>query len=80
MLNSRAISCVLHRCAGEAIPLEYNLDVLQGISFDKGCYVGQELVARAHWSGTVRKRLMPFALKPPEGGALLASAVATNIP
>mmetsp|Transcript_16306 Transcript_16306/g.48902 ORF Transcript_16306/g.48902 Transcript_16306/m.48902 type:complete len:357 (+) Transcript_16306:94-1164(+) len=61
--------------AGEAIPLEYNLDVLQGISFDKGCYVGQELVARAHWSGTVRKRLMPFALKPPEGAVAVGAGV-----
>ncbi|KAK8944679.1 hypothetical protein KSP39_PZI007849 [Platanthera zijinensis] len=30
---------------GEAIPLEYNLHGLNAISFDKGCYVGQELVA-----------------------------------
>ena len=52
--------------AGEAIPLEYNLDGLQGVSFEKGCYVGQELVARTHWSGAVRKRLMPLALRPPE--------------
>ncbi len=56
--------------AGEAIPLEYNLDGLGGISFDKGCYVGQELVARTHWSGAVRKRLMPFALRPSDGAVL----------
>lgn len=56
--------------AGDAIPLEYNLDALHGISFDKGCYVGQELVARAHWSGTVRKRLMPFALHPTDAVAI----------
>lgn len=53
--------------AGEAMPLEYNLDALQGISYDKGCYVGQELVARTHWSGLIRKRLMPFALRPSAG-------------
>lgn len=45
---------------GEAIPLEYNLDALNAISFDKGCYVGQELIARTHHRGVVRKRIMPL--------------------
>lgn len=45
---------------GEAIPLEYNLAGLNAISFDKGCYVGQELIARAHHRGIVRKRLIPL--------------------
>ncbi|CAM6093365.1 unnamed protein product [Calypogeia fissa] len=44
---------------GEAIPLEYNLAGLNAISFDKGCYVGQELVARTHHRGVIRKRVMP---------------------
>ncbi|XP_051114980.1 putative transferase At4g12130, mitochondrial [Andrographis paniculata] len=45
---------------GEAIPLEYNLAGLNAISFDKGCYVGQELVARTHHRGVIRKRLIPL--------------------
>lgn len=45
---------------GEAIPLEYNLVALNAISFDKGCYVGQELVARTHHRGVIRKRLLPL--------------------
>lgn len=45
---------------GEAIPLEYNLAGLNAISFDKGCYVGQELVARSHHRGVIRKRLLPI--------------------
>ncbi|XP_059433333.1 putative transferase At4g12130, mitochondrial [Corylus avellana] len=45
---------------GEAIPLEYNLAGLNAISFDKGCYVGQELVARTHHRGVIRKRLLPL--------------------
>ncbi|MFS8032515.1 putative GTP-binding protein TrmE/Glycine cleavage system T protein, domain 1 [Helianthus anomalus] len=45
---------------GEAIPLEYNLAGLNAISFDKGCYVGQELIARSHHRGVVRKRLLPL--------------------
>ncbi|XAR54992.1 hypothetical protein NMG60_11030356 [Bertholletia excelsa] len=45
---------------GEAMPLEYNLAGLNAISFDKGCYVGQELVARTHHRGVIRKRLLPL--------------------
>ena len=52
---------------GEAIPLEYNLDGLNAISFTKGCYMGQELVARTHFRGMVRKRLMPIVLVPHAG-------------
>lgn len=45
---------------GEAIPLEYNLAGLNAISFDKGCYIGQELIARTHHRGVIRKRLLPL--------------------
>jgi folate-binding protein YgfZ len=39
------------------IPQMLNLDQLQGISFNKGCYVGQEIVARTHYLGKA-KRIM----------------------
>ncbi|GMH38121.1 hypothetical protein BSKO_06005 [Bryopsis sp. KO-2023] len=45
--------------SGGALPLEHNMDVLNGVSFTKGCYVGQELTARTHFQGRIRKRLMP---------------------
>lgn len=45
---------------GEAIPLEYNLAGLNAISFEKGCYIGQELIARTHHRGVIRKRLLPL--------------------
>lgn len=51
------------RDAGNAMPLEYNLDALHGVSYSKGCYVGQELIARTHNRGVVRKRLMPIAIE-----------------
>ena len=46
----------------QAIPLEYNLDWLGAVAFDKGCYLGQELMARTHFRGTIRKRLLPFKI------------------
>ena len=36
---------------------EANIDLLKGVSFDKGCYLGQELTARIHYRGLVKKRL-----------------------
>ncbi len=45
--------------------LEGNLDALNGVSFSKGCYVGQELTARMKHRGRVRKRLLPVAVEGP---------------
>lgn len=45
---------------GQSFPLEMNCDYLNGISFNKGCYVGQELTARTHHTGVIRKRIMPL--------------------
>ena len=44
------------------IPLEANLDWLNGVVFDKGCYLGQELTARTHYRGLLRKRCFPVVL------------------
>ena len=43
---------------GDAFPHEANFDLLDGVSFEKGCYVGQEIVARMQHRGTVRKRVV----------------------
>lgn len=45
---------------GSSFPLEANCDYLHGVSFHKGCYIGQEVTARVHHTGVVRKRLMPL--------------------
>jgi folate-binding protein YgfZ len=42
-----------------------NLDVLGGIAFDKGCYTGQEVIARAHYRGRVKRRLQRFVTVAP---------------
>jgi folate-binding protein YgfZ len=52
---------------GSALPAESNLDVMSGIDFTKGCYVGQELTSRTFHRGIIRKRLLPLSLYPPGG-------------
>jgi tRNA-modifying protein YgfZ len=42
------------------IPQMLNLDLLDGISFTKGCYTGQEIVARTHHLGRVKRRTLRF--------------------
>ena len=43
---------------GDAYPHEANFDLLKGVSFSKGCYVGQEIVARMQHKAVVRKRVV----------------------
>jgi len=44
-------------------PLEVNLDLLNGIDFHKGCFVGQEVTSRTKRRGSVRKRLVPCVVE-----------------
>jgi tRNA-modifying protein YgfZ len=37
-----------------------NLDALGAVAFDKGCYTGQEVIARAHYRGRVKRRMQRF--------------------
>ncbi|ROT45314.1 folate-binding protein YgfZ [Pusillimonas sp. NJUB218] len=39
------------------IPQTLNFDLIGGVSFTKGCYPGQEVVARSHYRGTVKRRM-----------------------
>jgi folate-binding protein YgfZ len=54
------MACVV--MTGEVAPLECNLDALAGISYTKGCYIGQERNSYTHYRGIIRKRMMPVAL------------------
>jgi folate-binding protein YgfZ len=44
---------------GDAFPHEADMDQLAGVDFDKGCYVGQEVVSRMEHRGTARNRVVP---------------------
>lgn len=44
------------------LPQMLNLDLLGGIAFDKGCYPGQEVIARTHHLGSVKRRMRRFGL------------------
>ncbi len=55
---------------GDAFPHETDMDQLAGVDFDKGCYVGQEVVSRMEHRGTARNRIVPIAAEgfAPDGG------------
>jgi folate-binding protein YgfZ len=60
---------------GDAFPHETNMDRLHGVDFDKGCYVGQEVVSRMQHRGTARTRMIRVTLDgpaPEPGAAILA--------
>jgi tRNA-modifying protein YgfZ len=44
---------------GDAFPHETDMDQLNGVDFEKGCYVGQEVVSRMEHRGTARNRVVP---------------------
>ena len=59
--------------------LEANAVELNGVSFTKGCYVGQENTARMHHRDRLRKRLLPVGFAgDPGDGVILAGAVAAG--
>ena len=49
--------------AARFIPHMLNLEILNAIAFDKGCYPGQEIIARTENLGTVKRRARAFALQ-----------------
>jgi hypothetical protein len=63
--------------ADRFVPQMLNLDLLDGISFDKGCYPGQEVIARVHHRGSVKRRMRRYAsasAAPPAPASEVATA------
>ena len=59
--NIRAGIPEIQRATSEAfVPQMLNLDLLGGVSFTKGCYVGQEIVARTQNLGRIKRRMHRF--------------------
>jgi len=59
-----------------------NLDVLDAVSFDKGCYPGQEVIARVHHLGSVKRRMRRYtcdAHAPVTPGAAVSTADGSNV-
>jgi tRNA-modifying protein YgfZ len=67
------IPTIVAATSGEFVPQMVNLDLLSGISFTKGCYTGQEIVARMKYLGRVKRRMLRFSAGgiPPVAGAAL---------
>ena len=58
----------------KSILLENGFDELNGIDWNKGCYIGQELTARTKYRGLIKKRLVPVkvdGVMPPAGTPIL---------
>ena len=67
---------------GDAFPHEANMDLLHGVDFRKGCYVGQEVVSRVEHRGTARKRVACVTFEgaaPATGAPLLAGDVEVGV-
>ena len=53
----------------KSVLMESGFDELNGVDWQKGCYVGQELTARTKYRGLTKKRLMPVAIEGPAPAA-----------
>jgi len=55
----------------KTVLLEAGFDELKGLSWTKGCYMGQEITARTHYRGLLKRRLVPVGIEgsPPEPGS-----------
>ena len=63
--------------SGHWVAQMLNLDLIDGISFSKGCYTGQEIVTRTQHRGQIKRRMLCFAVRgvePPAPGSALLSA------
>ncbi len=63
LLNIRAGIPVITAITSEAfVPQMANMELINGVSFNKGCYTGQEIVARMHYLGKLKKRMYRISI------------------
>jgi folate-binding protein YgfZ len=75
---------ILRATSGLWVAQMLNLDLIDAVSFTKGCYTGQEVIARAHYRGQVKRRMQRFftedeAPLPPGARVLLNDGRAAQI-
>lgn len=64
------------------VPQMLNLDILNGINFKKGCYTGQEIVARTHYLGKVKRRTYLASIasnQTPAAGDVILDAASSEV-
>ncbi len=67
---------------GDAFPHEADMDQLNGVDFKKGCFVGQEVVARMQYRGLTRNRVIRVYLEgaaPPPGADVMAGEMKIGV-
>jgi folate-binding protein YgfZ len=67
---------------GDAFPHEADMDQLNGVDFKKGCFVGQEVVARMQYRGLTRNRVMKVFLEgatPTPGAVVMAGDIRIGV-
>ena len=77
------VPAIVPETSGRFVPQMVNLDLLAGISFTKGCYSGQEIVARTQNLGRIKRRMFRFSTSeswtPVAGETLFENGKATGI-
>jgi folate-binding protein YgfZ len=66
--------------AEQFVPQMLNYELIGGVDFQKGCYPGQEVVARSQYRGTVKRRMFLFDLGPEPGHGVGDSGAAVAAP
>jgi folate-binding protein YgfZ len=62
---ANGIPFILPATQEEFVPQMVNLDLINGLSYTKGCYPGQEIVARTHYLGKLKQRMYRASLPAP---------------
>lgn len=60
LLVDNALPMIYLDLSEKIIPQQVNYDLIGGVNFKKGCYTGQEIVARTHYLGKVKRRMVKF--------------------
>ncbi|MDD3267137.1 MAG: hypothetical protein PHC75_08170 [Burkholderiales bacterium] len=60
LLVENSLPFIYPESAEKIIPQQINFEIIGGVNFKKGCYTGQEIVARTHYLGKVKRRLVKF--------------------